>query len=347
MKFSIGDKVLLKRTGEDGIVAGYISPDMFEVEAGGTTFPVHADDMEHPYLKWFTEKKQEKRSAAPPEQLPVEKEKFPAARLAKGVYLSFLPVYRLQDMEDVVERLKIFLVNELALPVRYSYDVRIAGSSLFAHEGSLSAFGHVYLHHIPYETMNDQPRFHWLLSAAAEAMASAPAAGALRDRVAGEGAEVSGVLRIRPARLFAELSELQRKNEPMFSYLLTDTLTGAVPERPQTPVRPERRSSAVPAAAVQEQPRYEVDLHIEQLVPDTGGLSNTDMLQIQLAHLRHYLRLAVAHRMDRMIVVHGLGKGVLRDAVHRMLRETPEVERFTNEWMGKYGFGATEIRFSY
>ena len=48
-----------------------------------------------------------------------------------------------------------------------------------------------------------------------------------------------------------------------------------------------------------------------------------------------------------MIVIHGLGKGKLRDEVHTILKQTPEVSRYKNEWSGRYGFGATEIRFRY
>jgi len=345
MKFSVGDKVLLKRTGEEGVVTAQLAHDMFEVEAGGTTFPVHLDDMEHPYLRWFLEKRREKGRTRQtfPEQLPVEKPQFPASRLSAGVYLSFLPVYRPGEMEDLVDLLKIFLANELNVPVRYRYEVRIAGSSFFAHEGSLQPFSHVYLHNIPYEMMNDQPRFHWELAGVSDPP--------MRGR--------EGVLRIRPPQLFARIMQLQQQNEPMFSYLLTETVEPPPQENrvwdTPPPQRPKtvggsagiRRGSPRPTMVLQDMPRYELDLHIEQLVSNVRGLSNSDMLEIQLTHLRHYLRLAIAHRFERMIVIHGLGRGVLREAVHDMLRETSEVARFTNEWHGRYGFGATEVFFSY
>ena len=48
-----------------------------------------------------------------------------------------------------------------------------------------------------------------------------------------------------------------------------------------------------------------------------------------------------------MVVIHGLGKGKLREEVHAILKQMPEIGRFKNEWSGKYGFGATEIYFKY
>ncbi|HEY1032549.1 MAG TPA: hypothetical protein VGD89_12305, partial [Flavipsychrobacter sp.] len=85
MKFSIGDKIILKRTGEEGAVISYINKEMVEVVVNGTHFPVYLDEIDHPYLKWFTEKKTKAVRSAP-EQLPVEKEKLRKPKLAKGVY---------------------------------------------------------------------------------------------------------------------------------------------------------------------------------------------------------------------------------------------------------------------
>jgi dsDNA-specific endonuclease/ATPase MutS2 len=70
-------------------------------------------------------------------------------------------------------------------------------------------------------------------------------------------------------------------------------------------------------------------------------------MNIQLKELERQLYLAIMHRQERMIIIHGLGTGALKDAVHRMLKQIPEVKRFSNEWIGNYGFGATEVVFAY
>ncbi len=338
MKFSIGDKVVLKQTGEEGVVAGYLNPGMYEVEVAGVVFPAYEDEMEHPYLKWFTEqKKNKKKPESSPEILPREQGSVHQGRHAKGIFLSFLPVYSIRDMEDIVDELKIYLLNELPYPVRFRYEVRVEERQVFFHEGTLAAFSHIYMHHIPYGDMNDHPRFHWLV-------ADADSSKGLKEK--------GGALRIRPAQLFQRISEIQRNNEPTFSFLLTDSFIEAAPQL-SPPVQTRHAFSAQPVrthvSPFQELPRYELDLHIEQVEPDyrRKKLTNAEMLQIQTDYLQYYLRLAITHRFDRMIIIHGLGRGVLRDAVHQVLRETPEVGRFANEWMGKYGFGATEVYFTY
>src|ERR1700760_3760949 len=106
MKFSIGDKIVLTRSGEEGHVTAYINTQLIEVEVGGTVFPVHIADIDHPYLKWFTDKAGKKKRSQP-EQLPVEKIAERQQRLAKGVYPSFFPVYKTEEMEEVVDSLKV------------------------------------------------------------------------------------------------------------------------------------------------------------------------------------------------------------------------------------------------
>ena len=333
MKFSIGDRILLKRTGEEGHVSAYINAGMIEVEVGGTVFPVHMDDIDHPYLKWFTTDKLVKAKKSLPEQLPVEKTGLKQQRLAKGTYLSFLPVYKTEEMEEVVELVKVYLLNELPQSVKFNYDMRFGNNSEFRHEGVLHAFGNIYIHSISYADMNDQPRFHWQFT-----------------DTANEQMEVAeGILRIKPAKLFDHINELMHKGGATFSYLLMAEFS---PRKKKEAVEkylppPVKESVTRLTASTIEPARYELDLHIEQLVDSTKGLTNADIIQIQLNTLQRYLQLAVVHHQERMVVIHGLGKGRLRDEVHNILKQTPEVARYKNEWSGKYGFGATEIWFKY
>jgi Smr domain-containing protein len=331
MKFSIGDRIVLNRTGEEGFVTAYINQQMIEVEVSGVVFPVHLEDIDHPYLKWFTDKNVKKKKSQP-EQLPVEKIAERKQRLAKGVYLSFLPVFKSDGMDEVVDQLKVYLLNEMPQPVKFSYDLRAVQKSEFRHEGVLHGFGNVYLHSVPYGDMNDQPRFHWQLTDPANTNM--------------ETAE--GVLRIRPAKLFEHISHLLLHSEPTFGYLLIEDFA------PKKKPEPKEKYELVRTPAMKtittkniEAAKYELDLHIEALVDNRKGLTNADIVNIQLDTLRHYLQLSIVHRQERMIVIHGLGKGKLREDVHTILKQTPEVNRFKNEWSARYGFGATEVFFKY
>jgi hypothetical protein len=333
MKFSIGDRILLRRSGEEGVVTAYISQQMLEVEVSGVTFPVYMEDIDHPYLKWFTDKTAKKKDKQPLEQLPVEKIAERRQRLAKGIYLSFLPVFKMQDMDEIVDVLKVYLINEMPQTVKFSYDIRINNNSEFRHEGTLHGFGNVYLHSVAYTDMNDQPRFQWQLT----------------DTQNAGMAMAEGVLRIRPAKLFEHISDILRNSEPTFSYMLIDDF--APPKKPE-PVekydpKPKVHTLGLVTTKTIEPAKYEIDLHIEALIDNRKGLTNADIVQLQLNTLKHYLQLAIVHRQERMVVIHGLGKGRLREEVHAILKRTPEISRYKNEWSAKYGFGATEIQFKY
>lgn len=338
MKFSIGDKVVLKHTDEEGVVTGYVNNEMFEVDVDGVTFPVHKDELDHPYLKWFTEKKIPQPKKVVPEQLPVEKTKLRKPRLATGIYLSYMPEYKLEEMEDVVDILKVYLLNETNKEVQYRYQSTLQNEPYFEHEGKLHPFGHVYLHSIPYENMNDLPRFNWWLD----------------DMEDADMAPEKGQLKIRPQKLFQHIDNCLANNEPSFNYQLIEDFKPIqiVKEKELPAMAAGKPFSAVPT---QKKKRYasslsaqtEVDLHIEQLVSSTRGMSNADMLMIQLSALDTHLRMAINARQERLVVIHGLGKGKLRDEVHRLLSTTKEVKRYTNDYQGKYGFGATEVWFQY
>jgi hypothetical protein len=331
VKFSIGDKIVLKRTGEEGIVMAYINPQMLEVEVNGTTFPVYADEVDHPYLKWFTEKKKPVAKSAP-EQLPVERIKDRIAKLPKGIYLSFIPVFKANDMEDIVDHLKIHLLNELPQAIHFSYEVRNSKhKTLFGHEGNLHPFGNVYLHNVLFEDMNEQPRFNWTLEAEGSK----------------ELDKAEGTVRIKTAKLFEHINQMLQNNEPSFSYLLIDDFAIKPKQKEPPPEMPIVPKTTTRSSGRIELPKNEVDLHIENLVETTKGMSNDDIIHTQLQTLEYYISLAIKHRQERMIVIHGLGKGVLREAVHKILKQYPAIARYTNEWQGQYGFGATEVYFEH
>lgn len=334
MKFSIGDKILLKQTDEEGVVIGIISKDMFEVEVNGTIFPVHKDDIDHPYLKWFTEKRKEQKKTVVPEQLPIEKNKLKPQRLSQGIYLSFLPVFKTELFEDVVDYLKIYLLNETPHTININYEVKIFHKAAFSFNGSLHPFADIYLHNIKYEDMNDVPRFHW----------------SLKDSKDEKLKTEEGILKIKPQKLFEHIQNGLEKNEPTFNYLLVEDFI-IKPKEEKTGRSsfslPTIKTQSSKGFTLQELPRYELDLHIEQLTNDYSNLSNAEIISIQLNTLQRYLSLAIMHRQERMIVIHGLGKGRLKEEVHKILKQIPEIKSFKNEWIGQYGFGATEIVFRY
>ncbi len=335
MKFSIGDKIVVTQSGEEGHIVSFIGKDMAEVYVKGTTFPVYLDEIDHPYLKWFTDKKRKEKKGVLPEQLPVEKQSQKKPRLAKGIYMAFFPEFKIEEMEDVVDFMKVHLVNELPYEIQYHYSLTFAGEAEFQHEGELQAFGHVYLHSVPFEDMNDGPRFVWRIDNLEDA----------------DMRPMEGVLKIKPQKLFQHIQDVLANNKPSFSYLLFEEFQPleklTINHNKKKPATSTHPKPSIAKPYIEDGPKYELDLHIEQLVDGYTSMTNGEIVAIQLAELQRYLNIAVNHHQDRMMIIHGIGKGRLKEEVHKVLANMPEVKSYANEWHSRYGFGATEVRFQY
>lgn len=85
----------------------------------------------------------------------------------------------------------------------------------------------------------------------------------------------------------------------------------------------------------------EVDLHIHQLTDSIKGLSNFDLLSLQLDTAKKRLEFAIKKNIARVVFIHGVGEGVLKRELEYVLKKYP-VEIYPASFQ-KYGFGATEV----
>ncbi len=87
----------------------------------------------------------------------------------------------------------------------------------------------------------------------------------------------------------------------------------------------------------------EVDLHIQELLDNTAGLSNKEMLDIQLEKVESEMRAALNARVKRIVFIHGLGQGVLKQEVTKLLRTKFSKYYFQDASFKEYGYGATMV----
>ena len=87
----------------------------------------------------------------------------------------------------------------------------------------------------------------------------------------------------------------------------------------------------------------EVDLHIEKLVKSKSGMSNADILNKQLDIAQHKVNFAIKNRIPKIVFIHGVGEGVLKEELVRLFRRYSL--RFEDASYQKYGLGATEVTF--
>ncbi|MDO4216848.1 MAG: hypothetical protein Q4D03_01580 [Bacteroidales bacterium] len=88
----------------------------------------------------------------------------------------------------------------------------------------------------------------------------------------------------------------------------------------------------------------EVDLHIERLHERPATLSAHEAFELQMRYFRTCLNHAEMNHMKRIVFIHGVGKGVLKDEIVKELEMYDNIH-FFDAPMSKYGAGATEVYF--
>lgn len=336
MKYAPGDRVLILHSKEEAEVVEIINEKMVLVDVNGIRFPVYIDQIDFPYFHNFSSKK-----IVAPKKEKVYVDNLKKEEVSKkydvhsGVWISFLPVFDKNIFDDdVVEKIKIYLINQTADAFNFLYQIKFKGSPDFHLNNTVLPFNEFYLHDIPFEEMNDSPKFEFDFS--------------LLNPDKKKVSHFETTFKIKAKQLFQKIEEMKLKNEPTFSFILfedyPDKIEEVIPEYNNFQGKLYQISNGVQKL---EPARSVVDLHIEKLTDNWEGLSNFEILTIQLRNFEKYYQLAVAHRQPNLIVIHGIGTGKLRNEIHEILKTKKEVRTFANQYHHDFGFGATEIFLQY
>jgi len=104
-----------------------------------------------------------------------------------------------------------------------------------------------------------------------------------------------------------------------------------IPKKKSNKVKPKERY----------QPTLEVDLHIHQLTKSTKGMTNHDMLTLQIDTAKRQLEFAIRKRIKKIVFIHGKGDGVLKLELEYLFGRYNV--KFYEANYQKYGLGATEV----
>ena len=86
-----------------------------------------------------------------------------------------------------------------------------------------------------------------------------------------------------------------------------------------------------------------VDLHIGELVENIAGLSSHDMFKIQMDYFKKMMDSAIAAEYTKVTFIHGVGNGVLKNAIIEELKKYKNTENRMAS-IAKFGVGALEVR---
>ena len=333
MKYEVGDKIVVNATNEDGKVVEIMSEKMVMIEVRGVKFPAYTDQIDFPYFKMFSQPKPVVKKNIYVDNIKREKT-TKKQKIGDGVWLNFLPIYDKDIFEDdVVEKLKIYLINQNEEAYNFNYDLMFGGASSFSLKNTVEGLSDFYLHDVSFEDMGEGPKFEFEFT--------------LKEPNKKKAIAHEVFFKINGKKLFKKIEEIQEKNEASF---MAELFTHYPEKLDDEKVDLSRLGSAgfrmYDATKIRENlplARTVVDLHIEKLTDFADTLSNFEMLSLQLDTFEKYYDLAVAHKQKSLVIIHGIGEGKLKDEIHDVLKMKKEVTSFVNQYHELYGYGATEI----
>lgn len=96
----------------------------------------------------------------------------------------------------------------------------------------------------------------------------------------------------------------------------------------------------------------EVDLHIENLLDTTAGMTNHEIVQYQLSACRSFIQQSIEKKRKKIVLIHGKGQGVLKGEIRQYLNgiqdHSPIRVDYHDADYQRYGIGgATEVILFY
>ena len=90
---------------------------------------------------------------------------------------------------------------------------------------------------------------------------------------------------------------------------------------------------------------------IEEMIEDHSSMTNHEILTKQMNCCRHFIQRSISSNMNRVVLIHGKGEGVLKSEIISYLRKLKNYHDLNIEFFeapySEYGMGgATEVRFN-
>ncbi|TLX78282.1 DUF2027 domain-containing protein [Labilibacter sediminis] len=87
----------------------------------------------------------------------------------------------------------------------------------------------------------------------------------------------------------------------------------------------------------------EVDLHINELLDDTRGMSNKEILDYQMEKFHQVMSENKDNKNRKIVFIHGKGNGVLKSEILKSLKRKYKWHSYQDASFKEYGFGATMV----
>lgn len=357
MNLKTGDKVSFLNERRDGIVKKVLNNKMVLVEIeAGFDIPVLASDLiKVQSYEDLMDQRTIKKDELVPEEIEESEDRFPQRfsladendhKIKKGLYLAFVP----ENSDDVMSSsFGIYLLNHNSTDVLFTYLLKEEGKYVYKNYDSIEEESAALLDVIDKTDIEKwkDVQMHFLFFKQGASTINAPKVYEIQ---------------IRPVKFYKDDNFIfySLVNDKCFLIPLTEKGKPALDEWPEEKWENEKiakpsglkiighindlnKIGSFPEKYIIEKGVAEVDLHIEELTENYSGKENFELLSIQMDHFSKMMELAIANKLQRIIFIHGVGNGRLKDEITERLRNIFPELKFTDASFLKYGKGATEV----
>ena len=137
----------------------------------------------------------------------------------------------------------------------------------------------------------------------------------------------------------AQVYYITRKDVPEREMLISNEDIQRALREKEAPSRRPR----IQKIAKKQEDILEIDLHINELLDTTAGMSNKDMLDYQMSKFHEVMNENKNKKRKKIVFIHGKGDGVLKKEIYKAIKKDYKRVDTQDASFQEYGFGATMV----
>ena len=338
----VGDKVKFLNDVGGGTVTGFINKNMVNVEnEDGFEIPYPISQLVNvnsPELNAGAVAK--KKESIPVEAIQEPEIQQPAGEIINGknspdFYFCFVPK---NSANPVGEEIDIYLINDSNFTLMYRYSHHKQGIVKTVKFGNLQSNSRLVLESIVQNDFNDLPDYGFQLFY-------------FKDEDLEWNEPIIKKFKINPVKFYKESSFHPNKyfsKNALILQITKNVMETELDKLTQNDFKKlvkekEKKTTSTKQGRKKTPEIVQIDLHINELLDNSEGLSNREILGIQMDKVESEMHSAIKTGVKKVVFIHGVGQGVLKQEVANLLKRKFKKYYFQDASFKEYGYGATMV----
>jgi len=141
----------------------------------------------------------------------------------------------------------------------------------------------------------------------------------------------------------SEVIKISKDVESIYSKLMVNNPSFIISKNEEPTQNQDKKKSSI-ELKVNISKNFELDLHLEKIIENLENVNYQEILQLQMNAFYRGVFEAKNLGIDYLIVIHGIGKGILKRKIIEFLEENEAI--FSDADYNKYKGGAIEIKIN-